>query len=485
MISKRFRFRISMGVAIGVTFVCWLGVVAEQGVGAIWQNVADRQMEYKTFDVNLGLFTPPEGVGVYRVTFFRGESTFQGEMPVLEKKPDIFIFMFESTRADAIRPEVAPFLSRFRDTECQELGETWSGSNATHLSWFSFFHSRVPIFWREALESITDREAFAGSVPLQQLKLAGYEIEVRAVCDLSYKDFGFSNFGFGTNLAKLVKQANDDSEFSNANIAERELQNFKSLRESVLTHPGGGGVYYTALDSPHYNYYWHEEFQPPFTEYDADTRFPLNPTKLEIQRVKNRYWNAVAWADSQVAEFCAFLKREGRYDESIIIVTGDHGEEFQEHGSWFHCSSLQPEQTRVPILIKWPKSMGRGPSHQTASHLDVMPSLLAAIGMPEATISGLAGKNLLKKDNGHTAITTTAYAGQSGETMVLHRGAYCAVFSWGKYWEAHVPETVVLERITGPDGPIVKKNAREYAGELRRIFPDAFERFFKTFDVVE
>jgi len=490
-LSKRLRTEISMRVTFAVVFVAWIGVVAEQGVGSILQNVAARQMEHKAFDVNIGILAPPDGVGSFKVTFFRGESEFHGTIPKLDKKPDVFIFMLESTRADAIRPDVAPFLSQFRDTECQQLGETWSGANATHLSWFSFFHSRVPVFWREALEAIPDRKTFAGSTPLQQLKQAGYEIEVRAVCDLSYKDFGLSNFGSGTTLAKVVIQANDDSDFSHANIAERERLNFKSLRESVLARPQGGGLFYTALDSPHYNYYWHEAFKPPFKDYDEDTRFPLNPTKDEVQRVKNRYWNAVAWADFQVESFCDFLKKEGRYDESIIIVTGDHGEEFQEHGSWFHCSSLQPEQTHVPILIKWPKSMGRGPSHVTASHLDVMPSLLSALGMPEETVKGLAGANLWKEDSGeaenkaHTAISTTAYAGQSGDTMVLRRGAYRAVFSWPKYWEAQVPDTVVLEKITGPDGVITQDDPAAYAAELRRIFPDAFERFFKSFEPVK
>lgn len=486
LISRKFNTRVSMRLALGVTLACWLGVVAEQGVGAVWQNVSDRQVAHKAFAVTPGLFTPPEGVGTYRVRFYRGESDFVGEVASLAKKPDVYIFMLESTRADAIRPDVAPFLSKFRDEECQKLGETWSGSNATHLAWFSFFHSRVPVFWREALEAIPDREAFAGAVPLQQLKQAGYEIEVRAVCDLDYKDFGLSNFGSGTNLASVVVQANDDwPEFSSQGIAERERLCFQQLRDSVLSRPSGGGLYYTALDSPHYNYYWHADFVPPFKEYDENTRFPLNPNENEVQRVVNRYWNAVAWCDSEVEKFCAFLKAQGRYDDSIIIVTGDHGEEFQEQGSWFHCSSLQPEQTGVPILIKWPKSVGRGPSHDTASHLDVMPSLMHVLGMPSETMTGLAGRNLLVSGDSPTAISATAYAGQSGETMTLRRGKYLAVFSWEKYWEAEVPELMVLERLSGPDGQISLPDAGAYRDELQRVFPDAFERFFKSLEVVE
>ena len=95
----------------------------------------------------------------------------------------------------------------------------------------------------------------------------------------------------------------------------------------------GGGLYFTALDSPHYNYYWHESFTPPFSDYEEDIRFPFNPSQEEIDRYLRRYWNACAWVDHQIKEFCDYLKQEGRYDNSIIIITGDHGEEFQEQGT--------------------------------------------------------------------------------------------------------------------------------------------------------
>ncbi|NWK57116.1 sulfatase-like hydrolase/transferase [Verrucomicrobiaceae bacterium N1E253] len=483
-VSKRFQTHMSVRSVLAGVMICWVVVLVEQGVGALWMDVTDRQAEYKAFDFHPGLFSPPEGVGAYQVAFRQPRADMQVEIPSLDHKPDVFVFMLESTRGDAIRPEVAPFLSRLREEECQVLSSTWAGSNATHLSWYSFFHSQVPVFWRDDLESIPDRSAYAGAMPLQYLKRAGYEIEVRAVCDLSYKDFGLSNFGAGTNLASVVVQADDANiEFSNLGIAERERQCFEQLRSSVLSRPDGGGFYFTALDSPHYNYYWHDDFDPPFTEFDEDTRFPLNPSEDEVQRVLNRYWNAVAWVDFQIADFCAFLKEQGRYDESIIIVVGDHGEEFQEQGSWFHCSSLQPEQTSVPILIKWPQSMGRGPEQSTACHLDVMPSLFHALGLPEQSRRGMVGRNLWTGAQEATAISTTAYAGQSGETMRLRRGAYEAVFSWEKYWEARVPEEMVLEQLRGPDGEIRLSDAGAYEAELRRLFPDAFERFFEHLEV--
>ena len=70
--------------------------------------------------------------------------------------------------------------------------------------------------------------------------------------------------------------------------------------------------------------------------------------------------------------------------------------------------------------------------------------------------------------------------------MVLHRGGYEAVFFWERYWESEVPTDIVLEKLIGPDGKMVKlKNAEAYAEELRLRFPDAFKRFFQSLEVIK
>jgi len=253
---------------------------------------------------------------------------------------------------------------------------------------------------------------------------------------------------------------------------------FESLKESV-TQKGseGGNFYFLALDSPHYNYYWGEDFKVPYDEYKEDISFPLFPNKEEVELYRNRYLNSVAWVDHQLEDFCEFLKSEGRYDNSIIILTADHGEEFQEEGGWCHCTSIMPEQTEVPILIKWPYSK-KQVDKKLASHADIMPSLFSYLGISDEYISTMSGTNLLKPNGEHSILVATAYANKTGETMMLKRNGYTAYFSWSRPWEPRVPERMRLERIMGPDGDLIDGKEIHYGDKLRELFPDAFDKFF-------
>lgn len=484
-LSARFSLKMSGFRVLLFGTVMTTLAIAEQGLGSYWKAVSSWQKEHKVQVLHLGVFTPPRGEGLYAVEFYsNANATADVSHAVATTKPDIYVIMVESMRADTISEKVTPFLAEFSRSECQLFESTWSGSNATHLSWYSMMHSQVPIYWRSTLEAVTDRENYKGPAGLQWLKNAGYNLEVRAVCDLGYKDFGLLNFGAGTTLVDVLEQSLDGTEFSTHNIPEREVITFDRLYDSFTSKPEGGNFYYTALDSPHYGYYWHNDFTPPFADYIDDASFPVTPSAEEVRLYWNRYLNSCAWVDHQLQQFIEKLKQQDRYDNAIIVITGDHGEEFQERGRWCHCSSVFPEQTQVPLFIKWPKSAGRGPAKSVASHLDVMPSLLAYLGAPESVTESMAGQNLLSGGE-HSVITTTSYAGTSGETMVLRRGEYAAYFSWPRYWLANVPKTMSLEYIERGGEKIKRDSPEAYLEELRAVFPDAFDRFIKKMSVIK
>ena len=75
------------------------------------------------------------------------------------------------------------------------------------------------------------------------------------------------------------------------------------------------------------------------------------------------------------------LRRLGLYDETMIVITSDHGEEFYDHGGWDHTHSAYEELIRIPLLVKMPGSEFRGRRLSPIVRItDIMPTVLAAAG---------------------------------------------------------------------------------------------------------
>ncbi len=449
--------------------VTWTSYQAQQGAGLALKSRAWRWWEMKSSSIRMTPITTPPGIASFDVGFANPLPAVKPQ--TLAREPDIFLFVVETLRRDALRPDTTPFMCAMRDTDCQRLGETYAASNATHLSWFSILHGRLPLYWEEARQ-----RAEVALLPAA-LRSAGYRVEARMVADYDYMEMLATNFGKDRQI-DLIENLDENSREHLFKTPEREVRMLDRLAQSVESAPPGGRCFITAFDSPHYPYKWSDKFTPPITDYAPNPMFPLRPSADDVRRVQNRYWNSVAWIDHLVASFISKLKAQGRYDDSIIIITGDHGEEFKEEGAWFHCSALNPQQTCVPILIKWPASLGRGPDVKAASHLDIVPSILDALGFDEKTWRALPGMTLLRPREPRTIAMTTHYAGKNGESMMLIRDGWQAAFGWHGYWLPDVPNHIWLERVRSPEGPRDHEPSAAYLPLLRENFPDALETLF-------
>jgi arylsulfatase A-like enzyme len=93
----------------------------------------------------------------------------------------------------------------------------------------------------------------------------------------------------------------------------------------------------------------------------------------------NRYLNTVRYTDRFVGRLLAELKADGALDNTIIVVVGDHGEGFGEHGSYAHNTVIYDEGIHVPLIIQAP---GLAPGRLAApvNHLDIMPTVVDLLG---------------------------------------------------------------------------------------------------------
>lgn len=101
------------------------------------------------------------------------------------------------------------------------------------------------------------------------------------------------------------------------------------------------------------------------------------------RQIRNLYDGAVAYTDFQIGRFLDALRERGLYDDSAILVTADHEEEFWEHGGFFHGQSLYDELLRVPMIIKLPGSQGSGKRVlEPVGLIDLVPTVADLVRYP-------------------------------------------------------------------------------------------------------
>ena len=103
-----------------------------------------------------------------------------------------------------------------------------------------------------------------------------------------------------------------------------------------------------------------------------------NPPAGVAEKYLQLYDGEIGYLDEQLGRLFADLKRRGLYDKTLIVLTADHGEEFHEHGGWWHGTTLYDEQIHVPLLMKPARggATGRVIEELTTS-LDIAPTILA------------------------------------------------------------------------------------------------------------
>ncbi len=116
------------------------------------------------------------------------------------------------------------------------------------------------------------------------------------------------------------------------------------------------------------------------------------PAQREIDRLRAIYDSAISYHDARLGDLVAALKRMGIYDQTMIILTADHGEELFEDGRCGHGGSQRESLLRVPLLIHYPPRIAAGVVDVGAEGVDVLPTILDALDAPVP--AGLQGESL-------------------------------------------------------------------------------------------
>lgn len=121
-------------------------------------------------------------------------------------------------------------------------------------------------------------------------------------------------------------------------------------------------------------------FEHPFNNYGIARVSTPNPSPDMAPDMIKLYDQEITYMDQHLGELFNWLKQMGLYDETIIAFTADHGEEFYEHGGWWHGLTLYDEQIHVPLLVKMAGQTEHIVDTDLARTLDIGPTLIRAAG---------------------------------------------------------------------------------------------------------
>jgi arylsulfatase A-like enzyme len=139
----------------------------------------------------------------------------------------------------------------------------------------------------------------------------------------------------------------------------------------------------------------------------------------EVLHLRALYDAEIRSWDDALARLLAEVDRLGIAESTVVIVTADHGEEFQEHGRLTHGSHLYEETIRVPLVVAGPEAAGVAPGRvrEPAQGIDVFPTVAALLGI--APPSGLPGVDLMRVRQERPVYSET-HMGIAADGSALH-----------------------------------------------------------------
>jgi uncharacterized protein len=294
---------------------------------------------------------PPDGELHYPLAPLRCEPP----QPML----NVLLVVIDGMRADSLEPGLAPRLVQFGQGAIR-FDAHYSGGNASRAGMFSIFYGLPATYW--------DAFADLARPPLLMDLFRQYRYQLGL----------FSSSPVYSWVVGLDRTA---------------LARIPDLRQETISPVGGSGERDRALTDEWYA--WLERRDPSrpffgFLYYNAVVAFEpprdlplvaqIPPGASEWDRRHVRYLTAVRFLDSLIGGVLDDLERRKLSEQTVIIVTSDHGMEFDENGLGFtgHGTAYSELQLHTPLVVRWPGRPAGSVTRRT-SHNDLAPTLLTGV----------------------------------------------------------------------------------------------------------
>ena len=301
--------------------------------------------------------------------------------PPANSLPNILLIVPDGMRWDMVTDDVMPHLNKWTKSHAWRYRNHFSNGNTTEMGFFGMLYGIPGSYWSAFL---AERK---GPLLVDLLKKIGYQFHLISSTTLNFPElsktvFVALNGPFSDRLGGTRQSERD---------ARQPAELFRFLdRERDRKRPFFSLMYFDSSHAPYDN-------PPEFTKFrpiGGEVNF-LDVNKANIATHLNRYKNGLYFLDSVIGRTLDGLEKRGLLDNTVVIIFGDHGEEFWESGYYGHTDAFTVQQCRTAFIVHWP---GRQPRtvNEVTQHFSVAYTLFEVAGYPEFGPLYTFGGSLLK-----------------------------------------------------------------------------------------
>lgn len=277
---------------------------------------------------------------------------------------NILFLIVDSLRADMMTAEIMPFSNSLRAKSLDFINHS-SNANSTRYGMFTLFYGLNGSYWHPMLQ------AERGSVLFDISREKKYQHFIYGSTKLTFPEFDRTIFS--SLRDQLQKGEQKNSADNDREITDRFLQ---GISDRDTNRPFLGFLFF---DSPHafsLPHHYPEIFSPRL---DKVNYLALNDDYNPLPFL-NLYKTTAHYVDTQIQRVIEKLDQQQLTNNTLIIITSDHGQEFNETGLnyWGHNGNFSRWQTHVPFIALWPGKSAQVYSH-LSSHEDLIPTLMQDI----------------------------------------------------------------------------------------------------------
>lgn len=327
----------------------------------LYQPVTMRRFASKALGVDLNARVVPVGArGGGSLDYPRSPISFRPGAPA----PNVVILCIEGARFDVLRPDVMPNLHRFAE-DAIVFERHYSAGNCSRFGIFGLLYGVDGTYWHRFL---AERR---GPVLVSELRRRGYEFAILSCTDLNFPEFRQTAF---VEIPEAIVDRWDCPRVERDRLMTDRFVEFLSAGR----RPFFAFLFY---DASHQPYLYPPEHGVFPTELGPEIDYVAIASNVPgaAAGLRARYLNSLHYIDSQLARVFEALEERRLLDETLVFVTGDHGEEFGELGLFGHNTSFTRYQAGVIMVARIPGERPRRVNRLT-SHVDVVPTIMSLAG---------------------------------------------------------------------------------------------------------